>query len=248
MNKGQPPTAPRAARAGDAPSDFELMQFFDGELEEPRRSVVAAFVAADRRALNKLSGMRITSVLVQEQARSHAAADGIADLVMAKIAAESRVAPQIAAPIVQPMAPAQSAPMPVHFAQMGPPIALRKPAANDNSRRIFAVMGALAVAAAAAFAVMWGRSGETPHGPSTSQPVAVNTAPSVPASAPRGTQPDIEAGALPGETPEGDAEHGVEVAAVNFGAHMGSIFYVPSGSREAKRATTVVWLADDAGE
>ena len=35
---------------------------------------------------------------------------------------------------------------------------------------------------------------------------------------------------------------------LDFGAHMGSIFYVPSGSIEAKRVTTVVWLADDAGE
>jgi len=37
----------------------------------------------------------------------------------------------------------------------------------------------------------------------------------------------------------------VEVASVDFGAHSGSVFYVPSG--QAGLATAVVWVTD-AGE
>jgi hypothetical protein len=41
-----------------------------------------------------------------------------------------------------------------------------------------------------------------------------------------------------------DVEHGVEVAAVDFGTRMGAVFYVPSGT-SASSTTTVVWLSDD---
>jgi hypothetical protein len=40
---------------------------------------------------------------------------------------------------------------------------------------------------------------------------------------------------------ESESEHGVEVAAVDFGAHMGSIFYVPTDA-VAGATTTVVWV------
>lgn len=236
MNKGQPPAGNLAA-AGQgerAPSDIELMQYFDGELEEPRNSVVAAFVRQDRKAQNKLAGLQITGAILQNEAFGHSAADGIADLVMAKISAETRSA------VAEP--PAQAQPSPIHLAARAPANA----AANDNSRRLFAVFGALAVAAAAVLAI-WSRSGDSAVAPSTSQPVAVFTAPST-LSAPKTAQPEIDSASLAADAAESDAEHGVEVAAVNFGTHMGSIFYVPSGSIEAKRATTVVWLADDAGE
>jgi hypothetical protein len=45
---------------------------------------------------------------------------------------------------------------------------------------------------------------------------------------------------------EADDEHGVEVAAVDFGARIGSIFYVPTGLAASNATTTVVWLNDEA--
>lgn len=232
MNKGQP--VPRhapmaAAQPPGSPSDLELMQYFDGELEEPRRSAVAAFLSADLGAQNKVAGLRITSAILRDEAESLSAADGIADLVMAKIHAD----PSVGAPVLPPQA--QVLPFPTLSSKPAAP-------ANDNSRRIFAALGALAVAAAAAFA-LWGRTAP-PVDPARSTPVAAVTAPSTVPTAVN-PEPEIDAASV---NAEADTEHGVEVAAVNFGAHMGSIFYVPSGSIEAKRTTTVVWLADDAGE
>jgi anti-sigma factor RsiW len=46
---------------------------------------------------------------------------------------------------------------------------------------------------------------------------------------------------------EGDSEHGVVVSAVDFGARLGAIFYVPTDSATST-TTTVVWLADDPAE
>ncbi len=79
-----------------APSDLELMLYFDGELDDPRKSEVAAFVNADLRSRNKLAGLQMSSALVEAQAREMAAgpsptrspADDIANLVLAKIEAE----------------------------------------------------------------------------------------------------------------------------------------------------------------
>ncbi len=230
MNKEPSPTP---VGHDDLPSDLELMQYFDDELEEPRRSAVAAFLGADLRARNKLAGLRITSAIVQNEALSSSAADGIADLVMAQIAVESRQVSTLS----------QGSGLTVGAVQLPVQLVARSAPANDNSRRIFALLGALAVAAAAAFA-LWGRSGATPPEPMKSGPIAAIAAPvTTPAST--SAESEIDAAGLAADV---DAEHGVEVAAVDFGAHMGSIFYVPSGSIEAKRVTTVVWLADDAGE
>jgi hypothetical protein len=44
-----------------------------------------------------------------------------------------------------------------------------------------------------------------------------------------------------------DREHGVVVSAVDFGARLGAIFYVPAESA-GSTTTTVVWLADDPAE
>jgi hypothetical protein len=52
--------------------------------------------------------------------------------------------------------------------------------------------------------------------------------------------------AEPTPSPDADDEHGVEVAAVDFGARMGTIFYVPTGAAASNATTTVVWLNDDA--
>jgi hypothetical protein len=35
------------------------------------------------------------------------------------------------------------------------------------------------------------------------------------------------------------------VASVDFGAHMGTIFYVPAGAAVSSATTTVVWVDDE---
>ncbi len=238
-NKERPLVA--TAPLAEAPSDLELMMYFDGELEEPRKSAVSAFIAADLRAQNKLVALQITSGVVREYGRSSEPFD-IADVVMKRIATDAST--KVAA---SPVEAQRSNVVPISTAKKlsaTPPV-VRRPA-NDNVRRIFGV-AALAVAAAAALAI-WGRQTATPGNQGKDVQVAV-TAPatsSQPGVAPTSAEPMIESVAR--LQPEGDSEHGVEVATVNFGAHMGSIFYVPSGSIEANHTTTVVWLADDAGE
>ena len=233
------------------PTDLELMLYFDGELEEPRKSAVAAFIAADLGAQNKLAGLQITSGFLQAHAHDLAPEGDIAALVLAKIEAETpaeKPAPTTAqgAKILQfPGTPAHRA---AATSTNRAPAPLRQRPANDYARRIVGV-AALAVAAAAALAI-WGKTTTgSGAGPQTG-PVAVTTPSSAPSpqaspGSPSSTQPQVDVASV---APEGDVEHGVEVAAVNFGAHMGSIFYVPSGSIEANHTTTVVWLADDAGE
>lgn len=232
-------TSKERPRAAEMPSDLELMAYFDGELEEPRKSAVAAFLGESAQARNKLAGLSITSGVVRSRPLDLSAADDIADLVMAKIAADpAESAPTPPAKVV-PLRTAAATP-----ARLPP----AKPA-NDNVRRILGV-AALAVAAAAAL-TLWGRQNTGPGGPATQAPVALSApssaspSPDRPAASTPAPATDATSVAASAET---DAEHGVEVAAVNFGAHMGSIFYVPSGSIEANRTTTVVWLADDAGE
>lgn len=264
MNKSQPPisNAPDPANAAmpgalsEPPSDIELMQYFDGELEEPRCSAVAAFIGADLSARNKLAGMRITSAIVQNQATSISAADDIADLVLARIATEGPIVASHGAEVIPIRAAAERRPAATPTSPVAASAVQARPPANDNGRRIFA-LAAFAVAAAAALAI-WGKLDNGPGLSTRSEPVAVMTAPGAPTSLDTtgSAEPEIDGAAL---TPDGDMEHGVEVAAVNFGAHMGSIFYVPSdsamgarpmakGSADAQRTTTVVWLTDDAGE
>lgn len=190
------------------------MLYVDGELDPARQTDVQSRIDRDPTARNKVAALRLAGELVREREIDLGIADGIADAVMAKIAAGDLPAADKVAPIArQPQA---------------------QPA-NDNSRRIF-YLAAAAVAAAAAF-MIWGK---TDTGPTvTPRPVAVETAPGPalpsPASAARGDD---------GPSPDGDLDTGVEVAAVDFGARQGSIFYVPSGAAEA-HTTTVVWLADD---
>jgi len=44
-----------------------------------------------------------------------------------------------------------------------------------------------------------------------------------------------------GATDQDDQEPAVLVDAIDFGAHTGTIFYIPTGTH----TTTVVWLTDD---
>src|SRR5581483_10676591 len=127
--------------AGGAPSDLELMMLADGELDDERRLEIEALLAEDAPRRSKLRALGLTGELLREGASgmSTAKADGIADAVMAAIAA----------------APAT----PVHPVQKeaaAPPSSRR--AANDNARVIW-FLAAAAAAVAAGFA-FWGRAPE----------------------------------------------------------------------------------------
>ena len=71
-----------------APTDLELMMYFDGELDEPRLSEVRAFVEGAGPARSKLAGLSLGSELLRESALARAAsADDLTDAIMAKISA-----------------------------------------------------------------------------------------------------------------------------------------------------------------
>lgn len=210
---------------------MDLMLYFDGELEDSRRAEIEAYLDSDAGARSKMSGLRVTSEIVRAQALSSARGGDIADLVMAKIEADAVVPPANNGASVEPTDLARAA-------KVRP-----TKAANDNSRGIF-TLAAIAVAAAAAMMV-WGQTGNEPVRSADNTPRTAEVAPTVeqaqsPAPAPA---PQAEAAAL-----DADVEHGVEVAAVDFGSHMGTIFYVPTGAAASNAMTTVVWVDDEAGE
>lgn len=212
---------------GSRPTDQELMLFADGELEGARRDEVAAHVAADPVAKRKLAALRLTSDLVRDAALGASAklADGIADDVMARIAAEAGPLPKPAEKVVS----LDGARADRARRDEDPARAAKEQA--GRSRTIF-TLAAVAVAAAAAMA-FWGR-----QPPET--PVAMHDAPTAVAPPPSSAAP------RPAETakPSAPAEQGgAEVAAVDFGARTGSIFYVPSDV--ASQVTAVVWIDDD---
>jgi hypothetical protein len=215
------------------PSDLELMLYADGELEGERVAAVEAFLAREAGPRHKLSSLGLVSGLVRERALASASpADGIADALMAQIAAETGtngVVHATSAPLREIAAPRQLAPVATVASRAAKP-------ANDNSRGIF-VLAAAAIAAAAAL-VMWGRAGLQPE-VASNLPTAQTEARPVVVTPPAPVKV-IEPAA------EADDEHGVEVAAVDFGARMGSIFYVPTGSAASNATTTVVWLNDEA--
>ncbi|WP_437810255.1 anti-sigma factor family protein [Sorangium sp. So ce1078] len=221
------------ANHGDAsapPTDMELMLYVDGELDEARHRQVEDYVLHDPRCRAKVAGLVTAADMVRDSALASSAADGIADGVMAKILEGQREAARAnGGAVVQPLAASPSAEPPRARARLqGSP-------ANDNARGIFALT-ALAVAAAAAMMV-WGRT-------DAEAPSAALTAPAPSAVlAPPAATPAHEPVAALGA--EGEVEPGVEVAAVDFGARMGTIFYVPREAAASGPTTTVVWLSDD---
>jgi hypothetical protein len=215
----------RTTKPRGEPSDLELMLYADGELDEERRFAVEAYLDRSTPGTAKLSALNLVSGIVREQSLGSAAgADGIADAVMAKLTANGAGA---AATI--PTKPSSIK------AMAG---ATRAKPANDNSRGIYA-LAALAVAAAAGL-MLWGRMDT--GSPASERPVAV--APATPEQLPAPVPSARAAEATPSSDVED--EHGVEVAAVDFGARMGTIFYVSTGAAASNATTTVVWLNDDA--
>jgi hypothetical protein len=220
-----------STKAAAVPSDLELMLHADGELEGDRLDEVEGYLAGlaeGSPARRKLSALSLASGIVREQAlESAAGADSLADAVMAQIASEKA---QSAASKPADVVPLRAASAKAGGKPEGKP-------ANDNARGVYA-LAAIALAAAAAL-VFWGR---TAQGPEVASNPPGATAPAWTAAPEPTPSPEPAAVAEPAPS----EEHGVEVASINFGARMGSIFYVPSGTSASNATTTVVWLNDDA--
>lgn len=182
------------------PTDLELMAYADGELDEPRRAEVEAFLASAPGARAKLAGLAaVGDVLREREARVDV---DLADAILARIDAEADA----------PAAPPKKLPR----VQLGPPSPPSRRSANDNAFRIFSL--AAAAVAVAAGVTIWARTEPV-------APIAAIVAPSGAASvAPAGPTPSHATAAY-----EADSEVGASVAAVDFGSNSGSIFYVPSG-------------------
>lgn len=218
------------------PTDQELMLYADGELGDERRAEVETHLASDETARRKLWGLRTTGDLVREAALELSAGDAIADAVMSKIGAESKPngahveAPSKQADIIRigERRPAALGKVPA------------KRAANDSARSIW-MLTTVAVAAAAGM-MIWGRMEAAPTVDRSRTASTVEVVAPVEA-------PNPLAAEQPSLTPDGELEMGVEVAAVDFGARTGTIFYVAGDQGASSPTTTVVWLADDvAGE
>lgn len=217
--------------ASAPPTDLELMLYVDGELDEARHRQVEEYVLHDPHCRAKVAGLVTAADMIRDSALASSTADGIADVVMAKIHAEP--AAQVAK--VDGAAGARPLAAPPSGEGASGPARLRGSPANDNARGIFALT-AIAVAAAAALMV-WGRM--DPEAPSAALPAP--------------TTPEVLAPALPAlpsepsaaPSAEGEVQPGVEIAAVDFGARMGTIFYVPREAVASGPTTTVVWLSDD---
>jgi anti-sigma factor RsiW len=224
------------------PSDLELMMYADGELDPERRAEVAAYLDRTPSARSKLRAMEVTGALVRGGGEgSSPLADGIADAVMARL---DQALPE------GEQRPSEASVVPIAAAK---PRAASEKVERRSGRSIFALAG-LAAAAAAALLV-WSKS-PAPNGgderavsvspEASEEQTARRQAPPSPSQAvadPAGTAPSAEA--------QADVESpvsGVELAAVEFGKRMGSIFFVPSEAAASSPMTMVVWLADDALE
>jgi hypothetical protein len=219
---------------------MELMLYFDGELDgelngeldEARAAEIEAYLERDSGYRNKLSGLRVTSGVVREKALAAAPSFDIVAAVMSKIEAGEDATPA--------KEPKKDGAIDIRSARR-PAREASKPA-NDNTRSIF-TLAAIAVAAAAGM-MIWGRMGadQLQSAKYSAPEVTDVAAPSEPAKPPP-SEPAPES--APAPAPEIDMEHGVEVAAVDFGAHMGTIFYVPTGAAVSSATTTVVWVDDE---
>ena len=220
------------------PTDMELMLYVDGELDEARRAEIEAHLAQSESGRRKVAALRIGSGMVREHSLASAKDFDIASAVMAKIDAIAVDLPAENLPAKSPPAKKESAGADViALRDRRPAAADRSKAANDNSRGIF-TLAAIAVAAAAGL-MIWGQMGAGPGRSADSAPVTAQEAPAIPAPAEKPVAPPTEAASA-----ESEEEHGVEVAAVDFGAHMGTIFYVPTDA-VAGATTTVVWVDDE---
>jgi negative regulator of sigma E activity len=224
-----------------APTDLELMQYADGELDEERSRAVARHLEEDAQARAKLKGLDLTGELVRHLSEQRAEGADFADAVMARIEAgdvpEDDDVPD-AAPEPNDLdaveEPEPEAREPRRSARVGPVAA----PANDNARRIFGLAAIAAAVAAGLF--LWGRT-EPPvaeRDASTTPTVVVPIETAEPA-------PETTATAVAKLEPIMQ-DPGVEVASVEFGSANGAVFYVPSDDA-SEPPTTVVWVTDEVG-
>lgn len=204
-------------------SDLELMAYFDGELEEPRRAEVERLFEANGA---KIAGLELGAALVRERFLAVVPSDGMVDSVMAAIDREDGAPVQVdrQAETKREGALARE---------------LTGPASNDNGRFIFRLAAVAAAAAAALF--FWGRS-------DVDEAARLSTATEVPVIS-EGA-PSTEVAKMPTQAirpekaaPVDEEAPGVEVASVDFGTRTGSIYYVSGATNGA--TTPVVWLSDE---
>ncbi|NUO49190.1 MAG: hypothetical protein HOV80_10080 [Polyangiaceae bacterium] len=210
-----------------APTDMELMLFHDGELEEPRRAEVAAWLEQSDVGRAKVAGVALGGALLREGALARAASFDITDAVMAATKRENGKAetPDATGAKVIPIkskTPATSAPA--------------EGTGKDGGRLLLPLTALAAAAAAALF--LWGRTEpkqvEVAKTEPTETATSVQPLPPTPAPAPTDLEPFAKA----------DIEDlGVQVASVNFGSRNGSVFIV--GDESQGPTTAVVWVTEE---
>jgi hypothetical protein len=210
-----------------APTDLELMLFHDGELEEPRRSEVAAWLEQSAVGRGKLAGLGLGGELVRETALARAASFDISAAVMAKV---SEVKPAEGGKVLE-LRPKQEK-------------ATQQPAPErQDGGRLLLPLTALAAAAAVALFV-WGRSGPTGDDVPVAKTQPTETAEPVQPLPPSTTavvpSPSTE---LFAKAADEDTEPSVQVASVDFGSRTGAVYYVGGASQGA--TTTVVWVTEE---
>ncbi len=239
-----------------APTDLELMMYYDDELGAERRAEVEAWlVATDGDAPSagaalgraKLAGLEQVSLLMREHTSVTTQDVDLVDAIMRGVEqSSSEPAPAETAPAARPNGASPkvlTSPKPAPRKQGGDTLETSGAgAANDNGRLIFVLAAVAAVAAAAMF--YWG--GRPSDGPVAARPGAetpvldaAKTTPTTAASVERGPAVASTAQA------EVDSEESpsVEVASVDFGKRSGAIYYVAGASQGA--TTPVVWLSDE---
>lgn len=212
-----------------APTDMELMLFHDGELEEPRRAEVAAWLEQSDAGRIKVSGLALGSELVRDVASSRAASFDVAGAVMAALARGEN---------------GQAHDLDAATRGGGKVIDIKArktaPAAEEgkDGGRLLLPLTALAAAAAAAL-FFWGRTDPAPKTTEVAKTDATETALSVQPMppAPPSMEPPLFGHAEPDEP-----DPSVTVA-VNFGSRQGSVFYVGGATQDA--TTTVVWVTEE---
>lgn len=203
----------------DASTLERLMAYADGELEGAERAEIEALVQSNEDAARVLGELGTLGdvVRVVEDARSSrlAAADGIADAVMAKVQAEQAVAP----------APARTSTRPASTSTRPAPVvdlAARR-------RRNYGLVAALVAAAAAVVFIA------RPHDDEGPAPTAV---------APTNPAPVASPAPLPSVTPPPTAVASAEPAPAPSEAPSNvSVIVVPSEGNTAP--SVVIWLGDD---
>jgi anti-sigma factor RsiW len=223
-------------QAVSRPSDEELMCFLDGELDEARSREVATALATDAELRAKLAGLRLGGELLREHVDGDARADGVASAVMTSLEAEANGG----AKVVDGRFGAQRSKR-----RLGSFI--RSEPANDNPRGVL-LMAALAAAVAVGLFV-WSRAGlrdlPVSHGGPdhrvAAPPTALAWQPGASAAEPKWLSPATSEPVVADDQPAA----AVQVAAVDFGSHSGTVFYVSTGSTEASTTTAVVWVTDE---